>query len=199
MQKKWTKNLAIVGFVLGIIIGAMSDNFYGLHHIEDIAFLLGSSLPLVIIFSVIGFIIDYLLNSKVVGVQQRNNLNKQALTGYFSKPKNYLLLAIPAVLVVAYFLDLKPNSNQSEVDKCVNSSMAAWDVKQERIKKEWSEWNAWKNDGKWKNDQIISKNEGGGRDFSLELFGPEEKVEKRSRIEIESEWRVYCMKINSGK
>jgi hypothetical protein len=64
MQKKWTKNLAIVGFVLGIIIGAMSDNFYGLHHIEDFAFLLGSSLPLVIIFSVVGLIIDYFLNSR---------------------------------------------------------------------------------------------------------------------------------------
>jgi hypothetical protein len=89
---------------------------------------------------------------------------------------------------------------QSEVDKCVNSSMAAWDVKQDRIKKEWQEWNAWKNNGKWKNDKIISKeNEGGGRDLSEELFGPKEKISERSRIEIESEWRVYCLQINSGK
>jgi hypothetical protein len=207
MQKKSQKiltSIAMISFGYGLmatlneVIGFPLQGL-SIRYDKLAVFVVANMLFLPIIFLAIAKLIGLKNKILVVDVQQRNNLNMQALTGYFSKPQNYLLFAIPAVLVVAYFLDLKPNSNQSEVDKCVNSSMAAWDVKQERIKKEWSEWNAWKNDGKWKNDQIISKNEGGGRDFSLELFGPEEKVEKRSRIEIESEWRVYCLKINSGK
>lgn len=103
------------------------------------------------------------------------------------------MMKLTLALMIAFLLGC-----QSEVDKCVNSSVVAWDVKQERIKKEWAEWNAWKNNGKWKNDKI-TPNEGGGRDLSEELFGPKEKVSELSRIEIEAGWRVYCLQINSGK
>ena len=64
MKKEWTKKLAIGGFIIGIIIGVTGDNVYGLNYIEDLGFLIGSSLPLVIIGSVIGFLIDYYFNSK---------------------------------------------------------------------------------------------------------------------------------------
>jgi len=64
MKKEWTKKLAFGGFIIGIIIGVTGDNVYGINYIEDIGFLVGSSLPLVIIGLVIGFLIDYYFNSK---------------------------------------------------------------------------------------------------------------------------------------
>ena len=77
---------------------------------------------------------------------------------------------------------------QSDVDKCVNTSLAAWDVKQERIKAEWT---------LQKNNKTDTNHQGGGRDLSLEIFGPIAKPDERSKIEVESEWRIYCMSINS--
>jgi hypothetical protein len=64
MSKKWTKNLAITGQVIGMFLGTSQDNFYGLHGIDDFAFLLGAGIPIAIIGAVIGFVLDYFIKSK---------------------------------------------------------------------------------------------------------------------------------------
>jgi hypothetical protein len=64
MSKKWTKNLALVGQVIGMLLGTSQDNFYGLHDIADFAGLLGHGVPFAIIGTVIGFFVDYYSNTK---------------------------------------------------------------------------------------------------------------------------------------
>jgi hypothetical protein len=79
---------------------------------------------------------------------------------------------------------------QSEIDKCVNTSMAAWDVQQARIKNEWDD---------WKKDKIVpNSSANGGKDFSQEL-GLVVKPDERSRIEIEAIERKRCMRFAAGK
>jgi hypothetical protein len=55
---KWTKNLAIAGQVIGMILGTTQDNFYGMHSTNDFAFLFGSGIPLAIIGAIIGLFLD---------------------------------------------------------------------------------------------------------------------------------------------
>lgn len=64
MTKKWTKNLAITGQVIGMLLGTSQDNFYGMHSIADFAFLFGSGIPFAIIGSVVGLIIDSVIKSQ---------------------------------------------------------------------------------------------------------------------------------------
>jgi hypothetical protein len=64
MKKKWTKNLAITGQAIGMLLGTTQDNFYGMHSIGDFAFLFGTGIPFAIIGSAIGFGIDYFFRSQ---------------------------------------------------------------------------------------------------------------------------------------
>jgi hypothetical protein len=65
MSKKWTKNLAIAGQIIGMFLGTSQDGFYGLHGINDFAFLVGAGAPFAIIGALIGLILDYFCKSKL--------------------------------------------------------------------------------------------------------------------------------------
>ena len=64
MSRKWTKNLAITGQVIGMLLGTSQDNFYGMHSIGDFAGLLGHGIPFAIIGAIIGLVVDYFAKSK---------------------------------------------------------------------------------------------------------------------------------------
>ena len=64
MKKKWTKNLAISGQVIGMLLGTSQDNFYGIHSVGDFAFLFGNGIPFAIIGSLIGLAVDYFFKSQ---------------------------------------------------------------------------------------------------------------------------------------
>ena len=64
MSRKWTKNLAMVGQVIGMLLGTSQDNFYGMHSIADFAGLLGHGIPFAIIGAIIGLVVDYFAKSK---------------------------------------------------------------------------------------------------------------------------------------
>lgn len=64
MSKKWTKNLAIVGQVIGMLLGTSQDNFYGMHSVADFAGLLGHGIPFAIIGAIIGLVVDYFVKDK---------------------------------------------------------------------------------------------------------------------------------------
>ena len=64
MTKKWTKNIAIAGQVIGMLLGTSQDNFYGMHSVSDFAFLVGAGIPFAIIGAIIGLILDYFSKSK---------------------------------------------------------------------------------------------------------------------------------------
>lgn len=63
MTKKWTKNLAIAGQVIGMLIGTIGNNYW-MSSIEDFAELLGRGIPFAILSAIIGLVIDYYNNSK---------------------------------------------------------------------------------------------------------------------------------------
>lgn len=88
---------------------------------------------------------------------------------------------------------------QSEIDKCVNSTMAAWDVKQARVEKKWLEQEKIKKDwSEWKTDQIdLSVKKPSTNIF--DQFDTVEKPDERSRIEVESIERKRCMRFAAGK
>jgi len=79
---------------------------------------------------------------------------------------------------------------KSEVDKCVDSEMKAWDSQQQKIRKDWDDWKA--------RSKQQEKSANGGKDLSLEL-GLVVKPDERSRLEVEADERKSCMYISSGK
>ena len=64
MSKRWTKNLAITGQVIGILLGTSQNNFYGVHNIGDFVWLLGHGIPFAIIGAIIGLVVDYFAKDK---------------------------------------------------------------------------------------------------------------------------------------
>jgi hypothetical protein len=74
-MKKWTKNLSIVGFFLGMLQGATHNNFYGLRDIVDFAYLAGSGTFFAIIGAAIGLLIDNLNKPKSNETPQLNELD----------------------------------------------------------------------------------------------------------------------------
>ena len=64
MTKKWTKNLAIVGQVIGMLLGMSQDHFYGVHSIADFAGLLGYGIPFAVIGAIIGLVVDCFVRTK---------------------------------------------------------------------------------------------------------------------------------------
>jgi hypothetical protein len=64
MSKKWTKKIAIAGQVMGMLFGTSLDNFYGMHSINDFAFLFGCGIPFAIIGALIGLVIDHFAKSQ---------------------------------------------------------------------------------------------------------------------------------------
>lgn len=74
---------------------------------------------------------------------------------------------------------------QSEVDKCVESSMASWDAyKKRQVEAE---------------GQAIKNPKSSGNHF--DQFDTVEKVDvdKRTRVEVEAEKRMKCLRAASGK
>jgi hypothetical protein len=92
------------------------------------------------------------------------------------------------IFIAASFLMLV--GCQSEVDKCVESEMKAWDSQQQKIRKDWEDWKV--------RSKQQEKNSNGGRDLTLEL-GLVVKPDERSRLEVEADERKSCMYIASGK
>jgi len=74
-NKKWTKNLAIAGFFLGMLQGATHDNFSGLRNIVDFAYLAGSGTFFAIIGAAIGLLIDNLNKPKPNETRQIKELD----------------------------------------------------------------------------------------------------------------------------
>ena len=97
----------------------------------------------------------------------------------------YKLFAYALFVAVALLSGCK-----SEVDKCVDSEMKAWDSQQQKIRKDWEDWKI--------RSKQQEKNANGGRDLSLEL-GLVVKPDERSRLEVEADERKACMFIASGK
>ena len=97
----------------------------------------------------------------------------------------YKLFAYALFVAVALLSGCK-----SEVDKCVDSEMKAWDSQQQKIRKDWEDWKI--------RSKQQEKNANGGRDLSLEL-GLVVKPDERSRLEVEADERKACMYIASGK
>jgi hypothetical protein len=79
---------------------------------------------------------------------------------------------------------------QSEIDKCVDSEMKAWDSQQQKIQNDWKAYQS--------NIKQQEKNPNGGKDLSLEL-GFVKKPDERTRLEVEADERKSCMHIASGK
>jgi hypothetical protein len=92
------------------------------------------------------------------------------------------------IFIAASFLMLV--GCQSEVDKCVESEMKAWDSQQQKIRKDWQAYQS--------NIKQQEKNPNGGKDYSLEL-GFVKKPDERTRLEVEADERKSCMYIASGK
>jgi hypothetical protein len=95
------------------------------------------------------------------------------------------LNAFPLLVALALLSGCK-----SEVDKCVDSEMKAWDSQQQKIRKDWEDWKV--------RSKQQEKNSNGGRDLTLEL-GLVVKPDERSRLEVEADERKSCMYIASGK
>jgi hypothetical protein len=63
MSKKWTKNLAIVGQVIGMLLGT-TKNHYWMTSIEDFAEIVGFGIGYSIIGAIIGLVVDYFVKSQ---------------------------------------------------------------------------------------------------------------------------------------
>jgi uncharacterized protein YqgC (DUF456 family) len=63
MTKKWTKNLAIGGQIIGMFFGT-TQNSYWMNSIADFANIVGHGIPFAIIGALIGLVIDYFAKSK---------------------------------------------------------------------------------------------------------------------------------------
>jgi len=63
MKKKWTKNLAIGGQIIGMFFGT-TQNSYWMNSIADFANIVGHGIPFAIIGALIGLVIDYFAKSK---------------------------------------------------------------------------------------------------------------------------------------
>jgi predicted membrane protein len=205
MQKKSQKiltSLAMISFGYGLMATlneVIGFPLQGLKIRGDklVVYVVANMLFLPIILLVIAKLIGLRNKTVVVDVQQRNIINNQVLARYFSESKNYLLIAILSIFVVTYFFYLKSNSGQSEVDKCVNSSVAAWEVRQERVEKKWLEQEKIKKGwSEWEADKI-QKNKPSSNFF--DQFDAVEKPDERSKIEVESDMRINCMSINAKK
>lgn len=81
---------------------------------------------------------------------------------------------------------------QSEVDKCVNSSVAAWQTEEDRKERQISLYEV-------KNNEIARTNID-SKEFTLaEAMGKVPSLDKRSKVEVEAQMRLMCLKIVNGK
>ena len=62
-MKKWTKNLAIGGQIIGMFFGT-TQNSYWMNSIADFANIVGHGIPFAIIGTLIGLVVDYFVKSK---------------------------------------------------------------------------------------------------------------------------------------
>ena len=89
-------------------------------------------------------------------------------------------------LLLAIFL----NGCSSEVDKCVEAKVRAWDIEQLQVRKKWEEWK--------KRTSETSKDTSQGRDLSLEL-GLVRPPDERTKERVAADARVECLQISKVK
>jgi hypothetical protein len=81
---------------------------------------------------------------------------------------------------------------QSEVDKCVNSSVAAWKIEEDRKKQQISLYEV-------KNNEV-ARTAIDSQEFTLaEALGKVPSLDKRTKVEVEAQMRLMCLKIANGK
>ena len=81
---------------------------------------------------------------------------------------------------------------QSEIDKCVNSSVAAWEAEEDRKKRQISIYEI-------KNNEV-AKTGIDDKEFTLaEALGKVPSLDKRTKVEVEAQMRVMCLKIVNRK
>ncbi len=86
-------------------------------------------------------------------------------------------------LMIAFLLGC-----QSEVDKCVNSSVAAWQAEEDRKKRQISHYEV-------KNNEV-AKTSIDSKEFTLaEALGKVPSLDKRTIVEVEAQMRIMCLKI----
>jgi hypothetical protein len=128
-MKKWTKNLALAGFFLGMFQGATHDNFYGLRDIVDFVYLTGSGFFFAIIGAVIGLLIDYLNKPKLnenPQIKQPDPIkiqSKDVIKGLPKAQKNKVtskkVAAVPesTLDIIDKNLSSPPKSNLEQINK----------------------------------------------------------------------------------
>ncbi len=78
----------------------------------------------------------------------------------------------------------------SEVDKCVDAEVKAWEIEQKQVRKKWDKWSK----ERAEQDKDPSK----GRDFSFEL-GYITKPDERTKERVAADERVKCLAIAKVK
>lgn len=82
------------------------------------------------------------------------------------------------------------NGCSSEVDKCVEAEVKAWDIEQREVREKWE---AWK-----KRTAENSKDASQGRDLSLEL-GLVRPPDERTKERVAADMRLECLRIAKVK
>lgn len=117
MQKKSQKiltSIAMISFGYGLmatlneVIGFPLQGL-SIRYDKLVVYVIANMLFLPIIFIAVAKLIGLKNKTVVVDVKQRSDFNEKASTGYFSKSRKYLLLAIPVIVSGAYFFDSKIN------------------------------------------------------------------------------------------
>jgi hypothetical protein len=95
-------------------------------------------------------------------------------------------LAVERLFVLALAMTLCACG--SEVDKCVDAEVKAWELEQRDTKEKWE---AWK-----KRSAALPREGEKGRDMSLEL-GLVKAPDERSKERVEADARKLCLKLQS--
>ncbi|MFM7294035.1 MAG: hypothetical protein ACKO1K_04380 [Burkholderiales bacterium] len=79
-------------------------------------------------------------------------------------------------------------SCSSEIDKCVDTEVKAWELEQKEVKKEWEAWQ--------QRSAAITKDSDKGHDMSIEL-GLIKKPDERSKERLAADTRKLCLTLHS--
>lgn len=135
-MKTWTKTLAVIGQIIGMMTGMSPPYYYGLNSIADFAYLLGVGMPFAIIGLLVGLGIDYFVKP----VEEKKVSDEKITTKNYAvgktdeiKNKNISITTEKIYDSMEYAYSQVPVENKTNEKKIETAKLITTNINEEKI------------------------------------------------------------------